>query len=396
MALSFNLQGALQATLDPNLCGSSSSHMCARAVRTFLERGGIDTTGRPGLARQYVGYLPRIGFQHIGTLSTTNAQTAFTMSGARPGDIAVYQKPGAPSEPGHICMWNGQNWCSDFRQTHMAVYRSLGNSIIHIYRWNGEINNAPINLADFGGAGAYGIMTLDQLNGEILAERAPEDIVFKGMWSRYQLQMGARSAVISEYLNSAGGGWAGGDFGNNAITNAESDRNAMEIMRFFVGNGLTPEQAAGFVGCWGAESMCNPHAYNKAEKSGTFRGSSANGAGYGAGLAQWSHGWKADLQKMMGRFDPIENWDLQTQLTACWMDLQQGNKSRFLNILRQRNDPVGATDAVLRGYENGGNGTLASIAQMNKYTWCGGYVGAMNTRAGFAKKWYAMYMSSQK
>lgn len=184
--------------------------------------------------------------------------------------------------------------------------------------------------------------------------------------------------------------------GSNIITDEQANENAMKIMQFFVSNGLTPEQASGFVGCWGAESMCNPHAYNKEEKQGTFNGSSANGAGYGAGLAQWSHTWKQDLQKLIGRNDPIENWDLNTQLKACWLDLQKGNKSRFLPILKRCTGVVQATDAVLRGYENGGNGTFASIEQINKYTWCGGYKGAMQTRCSYAKKWYEMYKSKNK
>ena len=41
MALSFNLQGALQATLNPSLCGAGSSGACAKSVRIFLEHGGL-------------------------------------------------------------------------------------------------------------------------------------------------------------------------------------------------------------------------------------------------------------------------------------------------------------------------------------------------------------------
>ena len=48
---------------------------------------------------------------------------------------------------------------------------------------------------------------------------------------------------------------------------------------------LKDYQAVGFAGCWMEESHCDPSAYNKAEKNGTFKGSSANGQGYGAGLA---------------------------------------------------------------------------------------------------------------
>lgn len=209
MAQAFNLQAAIQATMNPNLVGSKSTHYCARAVRTFLEYGGLDTSGRPGLARQYTTYLPTIGFTHIGTLNTTSAQTAFTQSGAKPGDIAVYQKPGAPTQPGHICMWNGFNWCSDFKQNHMSVYRSRGDSTIHIFRWTGIINNSPIDLtsmtpwAEYANmAGPSGPTTLEELNGEILASMAPSDVEFKGLWSRYQLRMGKRSPIIGHLISS--------------------------------------------------------------------------------------------------------------------------------------------------------------------------------------------------
>lgn len=234
--------------------------------------------------------------------------------------------------------------------------------------------------------------TIGDLNGDELAEKCPKDIEFVGMWSRFQLLMGPSR---SQHLRSITSTIQSMDtnFTTIAITTSQADDNAMEIIRFFMSRGLTLPQACGFVGCWGAESMCNPHAYNKAEKAGTFKGSSANGKGYGAGLAQWSHGWKESLQKLMGRFDPIENWDLHTQLEACWRDLQNGNKSRFLPVLKGCGDVVSAVDAVLRGYENGGNGTLASQAQIDRYTWCGGYAGAMKTRVGFGKKWHDMFLS---
>ena len=44
-------------------------------------------------------------------------------------------------------------------------------------------------------------------------------------------------------------------------------------------------QAVGFAGNFMQESHCDPGSVNKQEKAGTFKGSSANGAGYGAGLA---------------------------------------------------------------------------------------------------------------
>ena len=47
---------------------------------------------------------------------------------------------------------------------------------------------------------------------------------------------------------------------------------------------LTREQAAGIMGVIQAESNGDPAAYNKKEKAGKYKGSAANGAGYGAGI----------------------------------------------------------------------------------------------------------------
>jgi hypothetical protein len=94
---------------------------------------------------------------------------------------------------------------------------------------------------------------------------------------------------------------------------------------------------------------------------------------------------------MMGRRDPIENWSMNTQLEAFLLDLEKGNKSKFRNLLSKNDSLTEAVDKVLRGYENGGNGTLASAQAMNKYTWAGGYSGLLKTRTDLAKQIYAKY-----
>lgn len=200
--MAFNLQGAVQAAMT--LPGIASQHVCAKFVRTYLEHGGIDTSGRPGLARQYVGYLPKIGYQLVTRLGTTDSQTMYTQNSAKPGDIAVYQKPGAPSEPGHICMWTGQQWVSDFRQNHMSVYHSRGNIDAFIYRYTGEISNFPIELdATMAGMVSGAQPGFDDLNTETLSAQCPEHIEFKGMWMRYQLQAGLHTQTMANFLGGA-------------------------------------------------------------------------------------------------------------------------------------------------------------------------------------------------
>lgn len=156
-------------------------------------------------------------------------------------------------------------------------------------------------------------------------------------------------------------------------------------------------QAAGFAGCFMEESGCDPGAYNAAEKSGRFKGSSANGSGYGAGLAQWSNAWKRQIQRQFHNFRPIENWSLDQQIDI----VTQGCSESFINLLRKTTSVGQSTDIVLRGYENGsaGKGTkLRSQQSMKAYTWCktsymadgsrrtfkDGYIGALTCRTSWA------------
>ncbi len=210
----FNIQGATQALRARS--SASSQHMCAKFVRMAMESGGLSTAGRPNWAWKYIGWLPSIGFTHIGSSNTRAAQESWTKSQAKPGDIAVYQKPGAgSSQPGHICMYDGTQWISDFRQNRMGVYASDVNA--YIFRFTGEISNAPIDMSGIemgdGGGGTNpfgGGMTLADLNGETLASKCPENVKLKGMWSRYHLQAGERSPIMQEFMSPAG------DFGDSA------------------------------------------------------------------------------------------------------------------------------------------------------------------------------------
>jgi hypothetical protein len=99
-----------------------SCHCCARFVRMAIEKGFNDpnsTNGRPTWAWKYINYLPKIGFKLI--LHHIKDQTNYT---PEPGDIAVYKCGGRTDVPGHICMWTGIQWCSDFKQKNMYVYSS--------------------------------------------------------------------------------------------------------------------------------------------------------------------------------------------------------------------------------------------------------------------------------
>lgn len=77
------------------------------------------------------------------------------------------------------------------------------------------------------------------------------------------------------------------------LTSEQMKENALKIMRALQSQlGLTKEQSAGIAGVLLAESGCNPHAYNKGEKHGTYHSSGANNEGtpYGTKHCAWSYG----------------------------------------------------------------------------------------------------------
>ena len=102
---------------------NSSMHECARYVRMGIEAGGISTEGRPRYAWKYIYYLPKIGFKFIDKVDNSYKGEHGPYK-PEPGDIAVYTKGGDKSVPGHICMWTGSEWASDFRQRSMIVYNN--------------------------------------------------------------------------------------------------------------------------------------------------------------------------------------------------------------------------------------------------------------------------------
>lgn len=110
---------------------TQSTHKCAHEVRLMLEAGGLNTTGRPNYAKDYLSFLPKLGFSQVISLNTRTDQSTWTSQFAKPGDIAVMNN----GQYGHICMFDGKDWVSDFRQSRMWVYK--GDGTVNIFRFNG-------------------------------------------------------------------------------------------------------------------------------------------------------------------------------------------------------------------------------------------------------------------
>lgn len=131
-----------------NAHARAKSHgQCARYVRGAVEAGGV-TLIRQLSAKDYGGSLTKVGFISQGAL----------VAGFRAGDIAVIQ-PIAGHPHGHICMYNGRHWVSDFKQLHgfypSAGYRKHKAAYI-IYRYPGADAGNP--ALEQGSAATDGVL----------------------------------------------------------------------------------------------------------------------------------------------------------------------------------------------------------------------------------------------
>jgi type VI secretion system secreted protein VgrG len=94
----------LVANAEPGSIGK-----CATYVRQALEAGGLDMTLRPTSAKDYGPYLQRKGFRSV------------PLKGYHPakGDVVVIQNYAGGDVHGHIAMYDGTQWVSDFKQRDM-------------------------------------------------------------------------------------------------------------------------------------------------------------------------------------------------------------------------------------------------------------------------------------
>ena len=126
--------------LTRNSCKSSKG-LCAKYVANALQYGGKFTFNRQSSAYMYHsnGILNRIGFREIGKPNSFKV-----------GDITVTEK-NKDHEHGHIAMWNGNQWISDFRQKSEFVY-SKNQPKVHYYRYGSEdvIDNSGFSIGQEG------------------------------------------------------------------------------------------------------------------------------------------------------------------------------------------------------------------------------------------------------
>lgn len=95
-----------------------SKNSCALYVRHAISAGGCPTFGQPPSACDYDLFLPDLGFNEV-------SQDGYV---PQKGDIAVFSAIKGHKH-GHICMYDGNQWISDFKQRSMysaSAYRHNG------------------------------------------------------------------------------------------------------------------------------------------------------------------------------------------------------------------------------------------------------------------------------
>lgn len=106
-----------------------SAHHCAQYVRKAFEAAGFSTADRPvsGDAGDYGPYLMRHGATRV------EADTDYRPEA---GDTAVFEKT-AEHPAGHIEVFDGERWVSDFRQQGFSPYRDPATTpAVAIYRFD--------------------------------------------------------------------------------------------------------------------------------------------------------------------------------------------------------------------------------------------------------------------
>lgn len=136
----------------------------------------------------------------------------------------------------------------------------------------------------------------------------------------------------------------------NPVDTGNMDGNNQAIMNYFVGKGLTPEQAAGIAGNFAHESYSNPDQHQL-------------GGGPGYGLAQWEDGGRLqELQNFAAQNGkPIS--DLGLQLDFVWHELNT-TESASLASLRSAGSAADAAYVFERDYERAG---VPAIAERQNY-----------------------------
>jgi type VI secretion system secreted protein VgrG len=123
------------------IANQSSQGKCALHIRLALDAGGIQVRPTLGQAKLYDPVLSRYGFKKSryskGVLIDSSSCKNYSPEA---GDIAVIPNVAGGRPEGHIAMFTGKEWISDFKQRDMwggPIYRKADPDVA-IYRFSQE------------------------------------------------------------------------------------------------------------------------------------------------------------------------------------------------------------------------------------------------------------------
>lgn len=97
---------AVESAIE-NAEGRSQS-LCAKYVREAIQNGGISIIARPSCAYHYKDFLPILGYYTV-------------EKPYKKGDVVVWM-PTGERKYGHIAIFTGDGWVSDFKQKSFYVH----------------------------------------------------------------------------------------------------------------------------------------------------------------------------------------------------------------------------------------------------------------------------------
>lgn len=139
----FNVHNAIESMKDnltfdkcpkgvQPLYNGKSCGGCVKAVKHFVAKGlGVDISELGSWGNGYRGGkgnnppISKCGFVYEYSFpagSTFEDLNRLSADISKPGDVAFMRKVSYDNEDGHVCMYNGENWVSDFKQDCVYVY----------------------------------------------------------------------------------------------------------------------------------------------------------------------------------------------------------------------------------------------------------------------------------
>ena len=138
----FNVDAAVDSAANNISSSTYGIGQCAKFTANAIRQGGLPALPKlpagSDSATNYADKLISVGFENKGQLQRANWLK---------GDVAIIK--GVTGHPhGHMCIYNGTNWISDFVQERLYPSRSYGEAPYNIYRYTGAayiVNRVGLN-----------------------------------------------------------------------------------------------------------------------------------------------------------------------------------------------------------------------------------------------------------